>query len=147
MQTYEGKPALTWWQGRIIKVGFGEGEDVIYNSSYQPVATVRAGNGYQRRPARDPADPAGHRVDRRLRPDRTSNLSSVHGSAHGILLDSIVEEIDIKTGLVMWEWHALGHIPLRDSLNHVSSGATTRGITCTSTRSRRNHTSAASRRT
>ncbi len=47
VQTYDGQPALTWWQGRIIRVGFGEGEDVIYNSSYQQVATVRAGNGYR----------------------------------------------------------------------------------------------------
>jgi hypothetical protein len=37
------------------------------------------------------------------------------GSAHAVVNDSIVQEIDVKTGLVMWEWHALGHIPLRDS--------------------------------
>jgi hypothetical protein len=37
---------LTWWQGRILQVGFGQGEDVIYNSAYQPSARVRAGNGY-----------------------------------------------------------------------------------------------------
>ena len=61
---------LTWWQGRILELGFGQGEDEIYNTSYQPVAHVRAGNGYQRRPARVPADAAGHRVDRRLRPGR-----------------------------------------------------------------------------
>jgi hypothetical protein len=29
-----------------------------------------------------------------------------------VLTDSVVQQIDIKTGLVMWEWHALGHIPL-----------------------------------
>src|ERR1700723_1146922 len=46
VQQFEGKPALTWWQGRIIKVGFGQGEDVVYNSSYQQVARIRAGNGY-----------------------------------------------------------------------------------------------------
>ncbi len=34
-----------------------------------------------------------------------------------MLTDSVVQEIDIKTGLVMWEWHALGHIPLRESHN------------------------------
>ncbi len=31
------------------------------------------------------------------------------------LLDSIVQEVDLRTGLVMWEWHAFGHIPLKDS--------------------------------
>ena len=121
VQSYEGKPALTWWQGRIIKVGFGEGEDVIYNSSYQQIATVRAGNGYRADLHEILLTPRGTAWIDAFDPIHM-NLSSVHGSAHGILLDSIIEEVDIKTGLVMWEWHALGHIPLRDSLNHVSSG-------------------------
>ena len=121
VQSYEGKPVLTWWQGRIIKVGFGEGEDVIYNNSYQQIATVRAGNGYRADLHEILLTPQGTAWIDAFDPIHM-NLSSVHGSAHGILLDSIIEEIDIKTGLVMWEWHALGHIPLRDSLNHVSSG-------------------------
>ncbi len=121
VQTYAGKPALTWWQGRIIRVGFGEGEDVIYNSSYQQIATVRAGNGYKADLHEILLTPQGTAWIDAFDPIHM-NLSSVHGSAHGILLDSVIEEVDIKTGLVMWEWHALGHIPLRDSLNHVSSG-------------------------
>jgi hypothetical protein len=118
VQQYQGKPVLTWWQGRIIQVGFGEGEDVIYDNSYRHVATIRAGNGYQ-------ADL--HQI--RLTPQGTAwidvfdpihmNLSSVHGPAAGILTDSVVQEIDVKTGLVMWEWHTLGHIPLTDSNNPV----------------------------
>ena len=47
VQQYQGKPVLTWWQGRILEVGFGQGEDAIYDTSYQPVAHVRAGNGYK----------------------------------------------------------------------------------------------------
>ena len=56
VQQYEGKPVLTWWQGRILEVGFGQGEDVIYNSSYRRVATVSGRQRLPRRPARDPAD-------------------------------------------------------------------------------------------
>jgi hypothetical protein len=118
VQQYEGKPALTWWQGRILEVGFGQGEDEIFNGSYRHVATVRAGNGYH-------ADL--HEI--RLTPEGTAwidafdpirmNLSKLHGVADGVLLDSVIEEVDIKTGLVMWEWHALGHIPLSESLNSV----------------------------
>jgi hypothetical protein len=118
VQQYQGKPVLSWWQGKIIQVGFGEGEDVIYDSSYRHVATVRAGNGYH-------ADL--HEV--RLTPQGTAwidvfdpihmNLSSVHGPSAGVLTDSVVQEIDVKTGLVMWEWHTLGHIPLAESNNPV----------------------------
>ena len=116
VQQYEGKPVLTWWQGRVLEVGFGQGEDEIYDTSYQHVATVKAGNGYH-------ADL--HEI--RLTPEGTAwvdefdpiemNLSSYHGKSDGVLTDSIVQEIDVKTGLVMWEWHALGHIPISESNN------------------------------
>ncbi len=134
VQSYEGQPVLTWWQGRILEVGFGQGEDVIYNTSYQPVAYVRAGNGYH-------ADL--HEI--RLTPQGTAwidafdpihlNLSRYHGSADAIVNDSVVQEIDVKTGLVMWEWHALGHIALSESHNPCPARTATRGTTCTSTRS------------
>ncbi len=120
VQSYEGKPVLTWWQGKILGVGFGQGEDLIYNAAYQKIAEVRAGNGYR-------ADL--HEV--RLTPQGTAwidifdpihtNLTSVKGSANGILTDSVIQEIDIKTGLVMWEWHALGHIAIGDSFNPLPS--------------------------
>lgn len=116
VQSYEGKPVLTWWQGKILGVGFGQGENLIYNDSYEKVAQVSAGNGYR-------ADL--HEV--RLTPQGTAwidvfdpvhtNLASVKGSSHGVLTDSVIQEIDIKTGLVMWEWHALGHVALADSFN------------------------------
>ena len=122
---------LTWWQGRILEVGFGQGENVIYDSSYRQIARVRAGNGYH-------ADL--HEI--RLQPDGTAwvdafdpihmNLSALHGRANGVLTDCVVQQIDIKTGLVMWEWHALGHVPLTDS-NNPRRGTTTRGTTSTST--------------
>ena len=120
VQSYAGKPVLTWWQGKILGVGFGQGEDLIYNDAYEKVAEVRAGNGYS-------ADL--HEV--RLTPQGTAwidifdpihtNLTAVKGSANGILTDSVIQEIDIKTGLVMWEWHALGHIAIGDSFNPLPS--------------------------
>jgi hypothetical protein len=119
VESYEGKPVLSWWQGRILEVGFGEGEDEIYNTSYEHVASIHAGNGYH-------ADL--HEI--RLSGENTAwidifdpiemNLSSLHGATDGVILDSVVQEIDIKTGLVMWEWHALGHIPIGESHKPVS---------------------------
>lgn len=121
VQSYAGRPVLTWWQGKVLGVGFGQGEDLIYDDSYRKVAEVRAGNGYS-------ADL--HEV--RLTPQGTAwidifdpvhtNLTAVKGSSNGILTDSIIQEIDIKTGLVMWEWHALGHIAIGDSFNPLPSG-------------------------
>lgn len=127
VQQYQGKPVLSWWQGRILKVGFGQGEDVLYDDSYRRVAEIRAGNGYH-------ADL--HEI--RLTPQGTAwidafdpihmNLSGVrisgkHGAANGVLTDSVIQEIDVKTGLVMWEWHALGHIGLSESRNPIPASS------------------------
>jgi hypothetical protein len=116
VQRYRGRPVLAWWQGRILQLGFGEGEGVLVDSSYRRVATVRAGNGY-----------SADLHELRITPQGTAwidafdpveeDLSSAHGATHGVLNDSVVQEIDLATGLVMWEWHALGHIAIGESLN------------------------------
>ncbi len=116
VQQLDGKPVLTWWQGRILEVGFGQGEDVIDDTSYRRVGAVHAGNGYR-------AD----LHEFRLTPEGTAwidmfdpiemNLSRYGGLSDGVITDSVIQEIDVKTGLVMWEWHALGHIPIAESHN------------------------------
>jgi arylsulfotransferase ASST len=117
VQQYEGRPVLTWWQGRILKVGFGQGEDVIYDNSYKQLATVRAGNGYLADLHQFRLTPQGTAWIDEFDPIRMG-LPALRG-AGGVLTDSVVQEIDVKTGLVMWEWHALGHIPLSDSRNPI----------------------------
>lgn len=114
MQRYEGQNDLTWWQGHVLAQGFGEGEDVIMNPSYQRVATVRAGNGYN-------ADL--HELQ--IGPDNTAyitvysldrcDLSPAGGVRNGVILDPTIEQVDIKTGLVRWEWHSLDHIAVGES--------------------------------
>ena len=47
VQQLGGKPVLTWWQGYIPPQGFGEGEEMIADSSYQQIGRVHAGNGYK----------------------------------------------------------------------------------------------------
>ncbi len=123
VQSYEGQPVLTWWQGEVPQsLGVGFGQDEIYSSAYTPVATVSAGNGYQADLHELQITPQGAAlitayslVD--------ANLSAEGGSSNGILQDAILQEIDIKTGLVMFEWHAYGHVPLSDSYSTPSSSA------------------------
>jgi hypothetical protein len=116
VQQYLGKPVLTWWQGKVLGVGFGRGEDVIYDSSYRPLTSVRAGNGYYADLHEIRLTPQGTAWIDIFDPVRMI-LSSVHGSRNGVLTDSVIQEIDIKTGLVMWEWHALDHVPRSASYN------------------------------
>jgi outer membrane protein assembly factor BamB len=87
---------------------------VIADSSYRAMRIVRAGNGCQadiHEFVITPADDALFTV-------YSPVLVHLSGTAPGSLsplLDSMVQEVDIRTGLVVWEWHGLGHIPLADS--------------------------------
>ncbi len=115
VQRYEGKPVLTWWQGRVNVAGVGtEGEGLILDDHYRTLAVVRASEGYSADLHEFQITPAGTALISVFAPVR-ADLSSVGGSRDGELLDSIVQEIDIRTGRLLWEWHAFGHVPLTAS--------------------------------
>ncbi len=114
VQSYEGKPVLTWWQGYIPSQGFGQGEEVIADSSYKQIMRFRAGNGL-------PADLHDFRITSNNTALLTSfdpvycNLSSIGGPTDGAVTDSMFQELDLKTHLVRREWHPLDHVGLTRS--------------------------------
>jgi Arylsulfotransferase (ASST) len=122
-QTYEGHRDLTWWKGHVLSLGFGQGEDIVMDSNYQRVATVKAGNGL---------DADLH--DFQIAPDEVAyltsynvircDLTSVGGKRNGAIVDTAVQEVDIKTGLVRWEWHSLDHVGVHESHAPVPDSAT-----------------------
>ena len=117
-QLYRGKPVLTWWEGDITQIGTGQGEGVILDASYKEVARVRAGNGY----AADvhellitPENTALITVYNQV----TADLTPIGGPSSHPTLDSIVQEVDIATGKVLFEWHSLDHVPITDSYSPI----------------------------
>ena len=114
VQQYEGKPVLTWWQDPLSAGGQSKAGEVIVDSSYRQLAVVRAGNGYQ---------PDLHEFQ--ITPQSTAlitiydgidcDLSTVGGPRDAAVADTLFQEIDLKTGLVMYEWHSLDHVALSDS--------------------------------
>ncbi len=46
VQSYQGNPVLTWWEGAVVK-GVGYGQAVIGDSSYGTIATITGGDGLQ----------------------------------------------------------------------------------------------------
>jgi hypothetical protein len=113
-QRFKGREVLTWWQGKVTFDAFGVGEGVIADGSYRIRRTVHAGNGYSADLHEFVITPAGDALVTAYSPVLI-HLPGTPTTALSRLLDSIVQEIDIRTGLVVWEWHALGHIPLVDS--------------------------------
>jgi hypothetical protein len=114
VQSYEGKRDLTFWQGKVLSLGFGQGEDVVLDSSYRHVATVRGGNGLQADLHEFQIEPGDVAYITAYNPIRC-DLSKAEGSSKGALVDTAVQEIDIKTGLVRWEWHSLDHVAVTES--------------------------------
>jgi hypothetical protein len=110
VQQYQGQPVLTWWQG-FQNAGLGEGEDVIYDNHYRQIATVEAGNGLE-------ADLHEFTIT----PQGTALITAyqlVHwplgSNPNGLVFDGVVQEIDIPTGLVLFQWDSLDHVSLDDS--------------------------------
>jgi arylsulfotransferase ASST len=122
VQQYQGRPVLTWWQG-YSGAGVGAGEDVIYDSSYRQLAVVHAGNGLT-------ADLHEFRLSSQDTALITAfypvlwNASALHGSTQQVVLDSVVQEIDVKTGLVLYQWDSLDHVPLADTYEAMPASAT-----------------------
>jgi arylsulfotransferase ASST len=114
VQEYAGKPVLTWWQGDISVHGFGQGEDVILDNAYAQIARVRAGNGLQADLHDFQLTPQGTALITAYDPIYC-NLSSVGGSADGAVTDGTFQEIDVRTGLVMFQWTSLDHVALGES--------------------------------
>jgi len=111
--SYEGKPVLAYWEGHI-DLGVGFGTEKLLSTSYEPVAQIRAGNGYYADLHELQLTPQGSAYITAYTLVR-ADLSSVHGSKDGALQDAIVQQVDVKTGLVMYEWHVYGHVSLNDS--------------------------------
>ena len=117
-QTYQGRPVLTWFQDRGLS-----GTDYIYNGRYQQIAEVKAGHGYLTdfheflitpwNTALILADTLG-----------TANLTSIGGPADQKVFDGFVQEIDIRTGKVLFQWNSAEHVPYRDSHNPRPASAT-----------------------
>jgi hypothetical protein len=113
VQSYKGQPVLTWFQG-YTNAGAGVGEDVIYNRSYQQEDVVHAANGLSADLHEFEITPQGTALITAVYPVYW-NASSVGGSTHEIVFDAVVQEIDIPTGLVMFQWDSLDHVPLSAS--------------------------------
>ena len=88
------------------------------NTSYKQIASVGAGNGYQADLHEFQITPQGSAFLTAYSLV-SADLSSVGGHRDGILQDAILQEVDIPTGLVMFEWHAWGHVGLADSYGRM----------------------------
>ncbi|HUY30841.1 MAG TPA: arylsulfotransferase family protein [Acidimicrobiales bacterium] len=114
VQQLRGRPVVTWWEGEIVMPGYGRGDYVIADTSYRELTRVHAGNGLSGDLHEFVVTPAGTALFTAYR-TITADLSPIGGAPRATVLDSLVQEVDIASGEVRFQWSAAAHVPLSDS--------------------------------
>ena len=120
-QELDGKPVLTFWEGTNFG-GLSNGTDYIYNDHYKQIAAIHAGHN-------ETTD--GHEfyvTDKGTAwivsyDTATANLTSIGGPADQTVIDGIVQEVDIRTGRVLFGWNSANHVPYAQSEQPLPASA------------------------
>ena len=112
VQEFMGKRVLTWYEGTVL--GPYGGNYVVFDDTYHRLALVQAGGGRH-----------GDLHEFLLTPEHTAlitiyqqitaDLTSIGGASNGQLIEGIVQEVDIATGRVLFEWRSFDHVGLDES--------------------------------
>ena len=114
-QTYHGRPVLTYWKGASSATGFSQiGVFTILNNRYNRIAKFGMGNGYKADIHEFEMTPRSTALVQAYRGVKW-DLSAIGGAKDGKLLDNVVQEIDIKTGAVLFEWHSIGNVSIKST--------------------------------
>jgi hypothetical protein len=119
--SYRGEPVLIWWEGKVLTSGYGRGEAVIVDRAYRELTRVRAANGRSmdmhalwltpKQTAIFTCYPRAAQVD----------LSSIGGPRQGQALESIIQEVDVASGRLLFEWTSLAHVSVSDSYQRLAT--------------------------
>jgi hypothetical protein len=121
VQTYQGKPVLTWWQGSFNPAGFGQGTGMIADTQYRAVASVNGANGLSADLHEFVLTPQGTALITAYG-QGTADLSVIGGPASGPIYFGAVQEIDIATGAVVFEWRSIDHVSVDETYAPISTG-------------------------
>ncbi|HEY2769682.1 MAG TPA: arylsulfotransferase family protein, partial [Solirubrobacteraceae bacterium] len=108
---YHGAPVLSWFVGAVLHAhGYGHYE--IHDQQYQQVAEIHAHNGYR-------ADLHEFLIT----PEGTA-LFTCYGqgtAGRGAYYYGVVQEVDIATGKLLFQWRSDHHVPFSASYQGVPS--------------------------
>ena len=107
---HKGETVLTWWEGYYT--GHGQREYVICDDSYHEIARFTAANGYN-----------GDHHEFLISPQDTALIAIYEGvhaisptsAALGAAWQCLVQELDIETGEVLFEWRSIDHVALEET--------------------------------
>ena len=105
VQRYRGRPVLTWWNS-LADDGGAKRHYSIYDTSYRLVKRVEAGRGRE-------GD-----MHEFLITSRNTALMLIYREIRikgRKVLDGGLQEVDIRTGRVLFEWYGIDHVRLVES--------------------------------
>jgi hypothetical protein len=126
VQRYNGKPALSWWQGTVTAAGVTtSGEDVVVDQHYRHVATLKGADGWVI--SQHEMLISGTNAWVTAYKNVPMNLTHYGGSANGVVLDVAVQEYNLQTGQLLYTWDALNpggtpNVPLSQSRQKAFPG-------------------------
>jgi hypothetical protein len=111
---YQGEPVLTWWEGSN-NGGIGSGVHVVADSAYRELLRISGQNGRT-------SDLHELRLTSRgtalFFADASVGPGPMAGSANPVpkVMDCAIQEIELATGAVLFEWHGVDHIDVDESV-------------------------------
>jgi Arylsulfotransferase (ASST) len=108
---YRGRPVLVWWEGKVLQSGYGQGEAVVLDDDYREIARVRAAGGRSMDLHALTLTPEGTALFTCYPDTVQMDLSSIDGPRDSHVLESIIQEVDIASGRLLFEWRGLQHVP------------------------------------
>ena len=105
LQRLNGKPVLTWWEGKIVK-GLGDGHWVVADTSYRELFRLHAAGNL-------PADLHEFHIS----PEGTALVTSneLVRWPHGLVVGGVVQELSLPAGRLLHEWRSLQHVPVSET--------------------------------
>ena len=97
---------------------------MILDDTYTPIATVTSGGdlGPHQADMHESAITSQGTMLLTSYPEVRADLSSLGGPKDGWVLEGVVQEVDIATGAVVFEWRSLDHVPVSDTYQPFRSG-------------------------
>jgi hypothetical protein len=113
VQQYKGRPVLTHWTG-TSDYGNGRGHGVILDASYRPIAHVFGQGGLMADLHEFELTEAGTALVTSY-PAVQTDLTSIKGGKNDWMFDCHIQEIDVATGALLFDWRASDHIDIDES--------------------------------
>jgi hypothetical protein len=116
--TYQGEPALSVFLNSDVG-----GEFLLLDSTYTEIASLSLDGGYLTDVHDLQLSPDGSRALLMGYDVVTRDLSEYGGPVDGQVVDAVIQEQDIATGEVTFEWRALDHIPLDETQEPLTAAS------------------------